>query len=137
MVLRQSLRRSLHGGHRFHSHNLSMADCPSFAHEPVLHAQSDEKTGLRHRGTGARHKNRPSCGERGLGNKTIHRGSDCSARATRAIRRIAAFGDDALQSEPEGVLEDERPVVVVLSRPIEGGLQRFCETESTDICDPL
>ena len=59
----QSLRRSLHGGHRYHSHNLSMADCPSFAHDPRFDAQSEE-TGPRHRGTGVRHRDRPSCGER-------------------------------------------------------------------------
>ena len=35
------------------------------------------------------------------------------------------------------MLEDERPVVVVIGRPIEGGLRRICETESTDISDSL
>ena len=39
VVLSQSLRRSLHGAHRYHSHSLSMADCPSFAHEPLFDAQ--------------------------------------------------------------------------------------------------
>ena len=56
-------------------------------------------------------------------------------QATGAIERVAPLGDDALQPEPAGMLENEQAVVVVLGRPIEG--ERFCETESTDISDPL